>query len=131
MIIDASAMLAVLFAEADAIRFAAALKETPGKAMSAVNWFEVVIAIDRRGTEQQGTEFEGLLRRLGVEIVPFDAGQAAMARVAYDMWGKGRHRAHLNMGDCAAYALARYRREPLLFKGGDFALTDIEPALKD
>jgi ribonuclease VapC len=131
MIVDASAMLAVLFAEPDAVRFATALRTASRKAMSALNWFETVIAIDRRGTHEQGTEFETLLRRLGIEIVPFDAGQATMARRAYQIWGKGRHKASLNMGDCVAYALARLRQDTLLFKGGDFALTDIEPALKD
>ena len=99
--------------------------------MSAVNWFETVSAIDRRGTGRNGTEFEELLGRLGTEIVPFDGRQADMARHAYNAWGKGRHKAALNMGDCAAYALARSRRGTLLFKGNDFALTDIEPALKD
>jgi ribonuclease VapC len=131
MIVDASAVLAILFAESDAERFAAAIVGTDARAMSAINWFEAAIAIDRRGKGGAATELAALTRRGGIEVVPYDLAQAEIARTAYATWGKGRHRAQLNMGDCAAYALARSRREPLLFKGGDFALTDIEPALKD
>lgn len=131
MILDASAILAVLFAEPDAPRYAAAVAEAPRTAISAVNWFEAAIAVDCRGSGQQIAELDALLGRAGTEIVPFVAAYAAVARRAYDTWGKGRHRAHLNLGDCAAYALAQMRGEPLLFKGGDFPLTDIEPALKD
>ena len=130
MILDASAVLAILFAEPDAGSFAAAIAGASHTAMSAVNWFEAAIALDRRGTGNAVAEFEALLTRAGTEIVPFGAEQAAIARQAYEIWGKGRHPAYLNMGDCAAYALARSRRQKLLFKGGDFALTDIEPALK-
>jgi ribonuclease VapC len=131
MILDASAILAVLFAEPDAPRYAAVVAETPRTAISAVNWFEAAIAVDRRGSGEQIAELDALLAHVETAIVPLDATHAALARRAYDTWGKGRHRAHLNLGDCAAYALARMRGEPLLFQGGDFPLTDIEPALKD
>lgn len=131
MIVDASAILAILFAEPDAPRFSAAIEAAPDTAMSALNWLEAAIALDRRGTGRQIGEFSELLEGLGTEVVPFDAAQAALARRAYATWGKGRHPASLNLADCAAYALACSRAEPLLFKGNDFALTDITSALRD
>jgi ribonuclease VapC len=131
MIVDASAVLAILFAEPDRYVFAAAINGARRTAMSAVNWFEAAIAVDRRGTGEMVAGLGLLLERAGTEIVPFTADQAAIARRAHETFGKGRHKAYLNMGDCAAYALAMTRGEPLLFKGGDFSLTDIEPALKD
>jgi len=131
MIVDASAVLAILFAEPDAERFATAIANGRDRAMSAVNWFEAAIAIDRRGGARAAFEFESLINRAAIDVVQYDADQARMAREAFAVWGKGRHSARLNMGDCAAYALSRSRQQPLLFKGGDFALTDIEPALKD
>lgn len=131
MILDASAVLAVLFAEPDAARYAAAVAAASHTEISAVNWFGAAIAVDRRGNGEQIAEFDALLERAGTTIIPFDATQALVARKAYDTCGKGRHRASLTLGDCATYALARVRREPLLFKGGEFPLTDIEPALKD
>jgi ribonuclease VapC len=131
MIVDASAVLAILFAESDADRFAAAIAGNAERIMSAVNWFEAGIAIDRRGRTGAAAEFEALMERGAIDVVPYDHEQAQLAREAFAVWGKGRHPAALNMGDCAAYALARSRRQPLLFKGGDFALTDIQSALKD
>jgi ribonuclease VapC len=131
MIVDASAVLAILFAEPDADRFAVAIAGDAERAMSAINQFEAAIAIDRRGKAGAAAEFEALMERGTIGVVPYDHEQAQLAREVFAVWGKGRHPAALNMGDCAAYALARSRRQPLLFKGGDFGLTDIRPALKD
>jgi len=131
MIVDASAVLAILFAEPDADRYAAAITHAQPRFMSAVNWFEAAIAVDRRGADGAVEKFDQLIRRGHIEIVAYTPEHAALARQAYHAWGKGRHRASLNMGDCAASALARSRGEPLLFKGNDFVLTDIERALKD
>ena len=131
MIVDASAALAILMAEPDAARFAGALMHTGQRTMSAFNWLEVALAVDRRGGPAARNEFESFFGRAGIEIVPVTHELAALARAAFGDWGMRRHRAALNMGDCIAYALARQRSEPLLFKGNDFSQTDIEPALKD
>ncbi len=98
---------------------------------SAVNWFEAAIAIDRRGGGSAAADFEQLVRSSAIEVVAYSPAQAELAREAYATSGKGRHAAGRNMGDCAADALAKLLRQPLLFKGNDFPLTDIEPALKD
>jgi len=131
MIVDASAVLAILFAEPDAERYSATIAVSRPLAMSAVNWFEAAIAVDRRGKPGASEQFDRLLRHGHIEVVAYTPEHAGLARQAYNAWGKGKHRAGLNMGDCAAYALAQSRGEPLLFKGNDFPLTDIEPALKD
>ena len=131
MIVDASAVLAILFAEPDAERFTLALSHARPRAMSAVNWMEAAIAVDRRGRPGASEQFDRLIKQGHIEVVAYTPEHAALARKAYFAWGKGRHPAALNMGDCAAYALAQSRGEPLLFKGNDFPLTDIEPALKD
>jgi ribonuclease VapC len=131
MIVDASAVLAILMAEPDAEQFAGALMHSGQRAMSAVNWLEAALAVDRRGGAAARNQFETFFGRSGIEIVPVTRELALLARKAFDDWGKRRHRASLNMGDCIAYALARQRGEPLLFKGNDFSQTDIEPALKD
>ncbi len=131
MIVDASAVLAVLFAEPDAIRFATAIAHAPTRRMSAVNWLEAAMAIDRRGDDISRGSFAQFFERAAITIVPVTGGHAALARQAFATWGKGRHAAGLNMGDCIAHALARSTGEALLFKGNDFVLTDIAPALKD
>jgi ribonuclease VapC len=130
MIVDASAVLAILMAEPDASRFAGALTHSAQRTMSALNWLEAAIAVDRKGGPAARNEFESFFARAGIEIVPVTQELAVMARQAHSDWGK-RKPAWLNMGDCIAYALARQRGEPLLFKGNDFSQTDIEPALKD
>jgi ribonuclease VapC len=130
MIVDASAVLAILMGEPDAPRFAGALTHSGSRAMSALNWLEAAITIDRRGGPEARNDFESFFGRADIEIVPLTQELAVLARRAYSDWGK-RQPAWLNMGDCVAYALARHRGQPLLFKGNDFSQTDIEPALKD
>lgn len=99
--------------------------------MSVANWIEAAMVIDSRANPMAATRFEDLVARLGIELVPVSVTQARKARIAHQSYGRGNHRAKLNYGDCFAYALANETGEPLLFKGLDFAQTDIEPALKD
>lgn len=130
MIVDASALLAILFAEDDAERYARAI-ETAGRCrISAVNFVEAAIRIDRGDDPIASDAFEDFLREAGLVIEPVSGEQAHLARRAYRAYGKGSgHPAGLNLGDCFAYALAKATGEPLLFKGEDFARTDLRAAL--
>ena len=129
LVVDTSAFMAILLEEADAVRFAQALHDASELRMSAPNWLESAqVATARRGVKGY-EQFHELITRLGVEIVPCDGAQA---RAAYDAWlrfGKGRHPASLNFGDCFSYALAKLRGEPLLYKGDDFSKTDLVAAV--
>lgn len=130
MVVDTSAVVASLTGEADAGRFRAALAATPMCRMSAVNVFECRLVLGSRFGDAMLREFELLLAKLPIAIDPFDGDAAVLAYDAHRRFGKGTgHPAGLNLGDCAAYALARSRGLPLLFKGNDFARTDIEPGL--
>ena len=99
--------------------------------MSAATWVELSLVAVGQLRSEALAEIDELMRRLDLELVPFDAIQAAIARDAFQRFGKGRHPARLNLGDCFAYALARHVDEPLLFKGDDFARSDIRSALAD
>jgi ribonuclease VapC len=129
MILDSSAVLAMLFGEPEAAALAEAAEQATERAISAASWLEAAIVADNRSAVASA-EFAGLMARLDLEIVPFTASQAMRAREAHLRYGKGRHKAGLNLGDCFAYALAKERGQTLLFKGDDFAATDIEPAIK-
>lgn len=130
MIVDTSAMLAVLFDEPDAVRYAAAMAAADERVISAASLVETGIVIEAQAGPGGGLDLDDFLERNRFRIEPFTGEQAAVARAAYRQYGKGsRHPARLNLGDCFAYALAKVRGEPLLFKGRDFARTDIEPAL--
>jgi ribonuclease VapC len=129
MILDSSAVLAMLFGEPEAAALAEAAEQATERAISAASWLEAAIVADNRSAVASA-EFAGLMARLDLEIVPFTASQAMRAREAHLRYGKGRHKAGLNLGDCFAYALAKERGQTLLFKGEDFAATDIEPAIK-
>ena len=128
MVVDASALAAIFFIEPDAPRFLRTLQETPYACMSAANFLEIAIVIDNRNEPEQMVDLDLFLAEAAVEVVPVTAGQARIARDAYRRFGKGNHPAGLNFGDCFAYALAKERDLPLLFKGADFALTDLRPA---
>ncbi len=130
MIVDASAVVAVLFAEPDAVRYAEAITNAAEKSISALNWLEAAIAVDRRGGPIARAAFDAFFERSGIEIVPITAEHATLARQAFREWGRGQA-ADLNLGDCMAYALSRATGRKLLFKGNDFPQTDVEPALKD
>lgn len=127
MIIDSSAVVAVLTDEMDAQRLTRLIAAAPRRRMSAASYVEVAAVIDGRRDPVLSGALDTFIRRTDIEIVPFTAEQARIAREAYQRFGRGSgHPARLNMGDCFAYALAWDLGEPILFKGRDFALTDIE-----
>jgi ribonuclease VapC len=127
MVIDSSAVLALLLQEDQAPLIARAFERETPRLLSATNLLEAAIVIESRKGEAGGRELDLLLYRAGIEVVGVDEDQAELARVAWRRFGKGRHPASLNYGDCFAYALAKSRRAMLLFAGNDFAQTDIEP----
>jgi len=129
MVIDTSALIAILLNEAEAEAFAKAIASDPKRLISAFNLLETAIVIEAKKGEAGGIELDLLLHRARIETVAISAEQVELARTAWRLYGKGNHSAGLNIGDCCAYALAKYSGEPLLFKGGDFALTDIPSAL--
>jgi len=128
MIVDASAVLAVLFEESGFERFAAVLGSATPKRMSSVNYWEAAIKMDSV-TGAMDRSVDRLLAAANVTVVSVTPEHARAAREAHARFGRGRHPARLNMGDCFAYALAAERGEALLFKGDDFARTDLRPAL--
>jgi ribonuclease VapC len=130
MIVDASALLAILLRESDEIRYSGVLSEYPDQAfISPVNYLEIALRVDRGDMPEISAKVDELLARLDVKIAKITPEQAYLARQAHQRFGKGNHPARLNLGDCFAYALAKARNEPLLFKGDDFRLTDVEAAL--
>ncbi|MGH3646999.1 MAG: type II toxin-antitoxin system VapC family toxin [Micromonosporaceae bacterium] len=129
MVIDTSALVAMLTDEPGAESFEAAVETDPVKLMSTASLVETAIVIESRYGEPGGRELDLWLHRAGVDLVPLSADHADTARLAYRQFGKGRHAASLNYGDCFAYALAKVSGEPLLFKGNDFSRTDITPAM--
>ena len=131
MVINSSALVAVLLGEPAAAAMAAAIAAGSPRLLSAANLLETSIVIENRKGEVGGRELDLLLYRSGIEVVAFDPEQAEIARVAWRRFGKGRHPAGLNYGDCFACALAKQRRLPLLFRGSNFAQTDIEAVQVD
>ena len=131
MVIDASAVLAILLGERDAAAFAQAIENADDRRMSAAGYLEAALVVDNRGDAVAQREFDRFFLRSGITIEPVTLEQARLAREAYRDFGKGRHRAALNFGDCLAYALARAIEQPLLYKGRDFSHTDIQSALKE
>ena len=128
MIIDSSAIVAILGHEDDVDSLAEALVEAPIRRLSAVNYVETAIVIDSRRDPVLSRGLDDFLREAQIKIEGVTPEQARLAREAYRDFGKGRHRSGLNFGDCFAYALAKDKREPLLFKGDDFRRTDVEVA---
>jgi len=128
MIVDSSAVIAVLRNEPDASELSDALLRAPVCRMSAVTYVESAVVTDGNRNPVLSRRFDDLLRDLEVRIETVTLAQAEIARQAYRDFGKGRHKAGLNFGDCFAYALAKEMDEPLLFKGSDFRHTDVEPA---
>jgi ribonuclease VapC len=130
MIIDSSAMMAILFAEPEAEACARAIEAASHRRLSAANFLEAAIVVDGRRDPIISRRFDDFLREAAIAIENVDLEQVTIARQAYRDFGKrSGHPAQLNYGDCFAYALARCRGEPLLFKGDDFARTDIASAL--
>lgn len=130
MIVDTSAVLAVLFEENDAELYARALTQADSCRMSAATFVEAAIVVDTQTKERGSRQFDAFMRRVRIAIEPVTEEQAHIARQAYADFGKGRHPAGLNFGDCFAYALAKVTGEPLLFKGKDFKKTDVASALE-
>ncbi len=129
MVIDTSALVAVLFGEADAARYEAAMVRADRRLISAATRVELSCVVEGRKGEAGRVDLEAFLTLLDPEIVALTSPQAELAIEAFRRFGKGRHRAGLNIGDCFAYALARHADKPLLFKGDDFGHTDIGSAL--
>lgn len=133
MIVDSSALLAILLREEDAPRYVEALLAGGAEAgpprIAAANWVEAAMVAEGRGGPRAGRALDALMAEADVEVVPVTAETARLAREAWRVWGKGNHPAKLNLGDCFAYALAQERSEPLLYKGDDFARTDVRSAL--
>lgn len=127
IVIDSSALVAILTGESDAGDLLGQIAAASERCLSATNHLETRIVL-AYGRNVPPTHLEELLTRWQVDIVPFDAALSDLAFEAYGRYGKGRHAARLNMGDCAAYALAKARGWPLLYKGDDFSETDIERA---
>ncbi len=126
MVIDSSAIVAVLLNEKNAAQIAYAIEAASQRLLSAANLLEASIVIESRKGEAGGRELDLLLYRAAIEVVAVDQDQAETARIAWRRFGKGRHPAGLNYGDCFAYALAKSRGLPLLFQGDDFSQTDID-----
>ncbi|MGA3187633.1 MAG: type II toxin-antitoxin system VapC family toxin [Bryobacteraceae bacterium] len=125
MVIDSSAVIAILFKEPEAALFETAVLDDPLRYMSAASWVESAIVLQRHSGDQIIGDLDRLIERMKIEIVPVTVEQAGVAREASHLFGKGRHKAGLNFGDCFSYALAKVSGEPLLCKGNDFGLTDL------
>lgn len=129
IVIDTSAMIAMLRFESEAEAFLRAVANADVCAISAVSVLEsAMVLAGVKGGSAEWPPLDELLAEADMDVVPFDATQATLAREAFLRFGKGRHPAALNFGDCAAYALAKLRKAPLLFKGNDFSKTDIAAA---
>jgi ribonuclease VapC len=126
MVIDTSALVAIFLAEPERAKFLSLIIEAPTRLISAANVLETGIVLEARRGEAAGREFDLFVFRANLEIAVVDGEQIEIARSAWRKYGKGRHPSALNFGDCFAYALAKFRDEPLLAKGEDFARTDIE-----
>lgn len=129
MVIDSSALLAILLQEPEAAALAAAIHNDPVRLISAATLLETAMVIEARRWPDGGRELDLLIYRMQAELVAFSPEQAEVAREAFRKFGKGRHPAGLNFGDCIAYALAQTAAQPLLFNGGAFSRTDVMAAL--
>jgi ribonuclease VapC len=129
VVVDTSALVAVLLREPDALHYARCIAEASQPLMSAVTRVELSFVLEGRTGNRGRADIERFLAASGIEVVAVTPQQADIAIDAFRRYGKGRHPARLNIGDCFAYALAKATDLPLLFKGGDFAHTDIRSAL--
>ena len=128
MIIDTSAIMAILFGESDATYYEQAISAAWTRRMSAVALLEATMVVEGKGGAAAGRQLDLFLARAEIELAPVTPEQVEAARRGWRRFGKGNHRAALNFGDCFAYALAKTTGEALLFKGDDFAHTDVEAA---
>lgn len=128
MIVDTSALVAILFGDEEAEPFARIILDADICRLSIANYLELTIVTETQLGAEGTRHAEMFIGKAGIAIEPITIQQGALARQAFLDFGKGRHKADLNFGDCFAYALARTMNEPLLFKGDNFLHTDIEPA---
>jgi ribonuclease VapC len=130
IVVDSSALIAILRRESEADAFLEIIAAADRCLLSAISLLEISLVLARRsGDASSWIELDALVAQAGIEVVPQDAALIEAARAAFLRYGKGRHGAGLNLGDCAVYALASSRHLPLLFKGDDFARTDLEVAI--
>lgn len=127
MVLDTSALLAILQDEPERRRFNEAIEMADSRRISAATFVEASIVIDSRYGAEGLQALDRFIERAAIEVVPVDVEQARAAREAFMRFGKGRYAAGLNFGDCFPYALSRVLAEPLLFKGDDFGRTDVMP----
>jgi ribonuclease VapC len=127
MVVDTSAVLAILQDEPERRSFNEALESADARLMSVATFVETSILVESRYGAEGLRDLDRLVERAGIELIAVDADHARVAREAWSRFGKGRHAAALNFGDCFSYALARVLGEPLLYKGGDFSQTDVRP----
>ncbi|HET7756592.1 MAG TPA: type II toxin-antitoxin system VapC family toxin [Steroidobacteraceae bacterium] len=127
MVVDTSALVAILTLEPEAVRLAAALESDTIRLISAATVVETGVVIESRYGHNGGRELDLLLAKAGLSVEAVTPQQAEMARDAWRRYGRGRHAAGLNFGDCFSYALAKVTGESLLFRGDDFTRTDIAP----
>jgi len=125
VVVDSSAVIAILLGEPEAETFITAIANDTRRLIAAVNLLESAIVVEARKGSPGARELDLLVHEVGLETIAMDSEQVAAARRAYEQFGKGRHPAGLNLGDCCAYALSIVSGEPLLFKGKDFIKTDI------
>lgn len=126
MIVDTSAIIAILRGETDADKLTRALQQAPARRVSAATYVEAAVVVDCNREPVLSRRFDDFFREAQIVVESVTPEQAKIAREVYRDFGKGRHRAGLNFGDCFAYALAKVAGEPLLFKGDDFRYTDVE-----
>ena len=129
MIVDTSAVLAILFDEDDAARYADAIAQADKRLISAANYLEAGIVVDNQISAAAGRQLDALISRAEIQVEAVTREHADIARRAYLDFGRGNHAARLNFGDCFAYALSKATGLPLLFKGNDFTKTDLASAL--
>ncbi|MEE4379394.1 MAG: type II toxin-antitoxin system VapC family toxin [Candidatus Competibacteraceae bacterium] len=129
MVIDTSALLAILQDEPERRSFNEAIEAADIRSLSVASFVEVSLVIESRYGPDGIRDFDLFLTKAGIKLISIDAEQALAARQAFREYGKGRHSAGLNFGDCFSYALAKILGEPLLFKGNDFSKTDLTPVV--
>jgi len=128
MIVDTSALLAVLLDEPEAGRILDAIVDAPSPRMSAANWLEVAMIVEEKGGRLASLRLDEFIRTAGIDIAPVTVEQAQAARNAWRYFGRHKHSARLDFGDCFAYALAKTSGEKLLFSGEGFSRTDVDAA---
>jgi ribonuclease VapC len=128
MILDTSAMVAILYREPEAVAFVRLIHDADACRISVASYVELSMVMEKQLGPEGMRQAEAFFRRAGVIVEPVTVEQGELARQAFLDFGKGRHKAGLNFGDCFSYALAKATGEPLLFKGDDFAATDIQAA---